>query len=78
MSLDQIPPEAQKVLQLTMLLSGIVMITISTYLLIDPASIEALIGFDRQTTQIFAFALLLAGAMDMALSLIVFRKKDKK
>jgi|GEM_PF-4394416 len=78
MPLNEMPPEARNATRLVLLLTGVILIVISTYLLIDPAAICVLTGLDEQTTRIFAIAFLIAGTADTTMSLIIFRKKDRR
>ncbi|MCK5374229.1 MAG: hypothetical protein KAJ40_03010 [Alphaproteobacteria bacterium] len=76
--IDKIPQEARETVQLTMLLSGIIMIVTALYLLIDPAVVYTFTGVNEETTRLLAILLMIFGLSDTAISLIMFRKKDRK
>ena len=76
--IDKLPPEARLTLQVTLLLSGSILMIVSAYFLVDPAVVYAITGIDEHTTKIIAVAFLIFGAMDTAISLIIFRRKDRK
>ena len=76
--IDKIPPAAKETVQLTMLLSGTVMIVTAMYLFIDPAAVCALTGVNEEITHLLAILIMIFGLLDTAISLIIFRKKDRK
>lgn len=70
--------QQKAILQLMLFMTGVIALIFATMCLAMPSSVEEMVGLDAETVNILGIALTAIGLGDLVVSLIVFKRKDKK
>lgn len=77
-TIDNLPPQAKQATQMVMMFSGVLLMILSTYMLIDPDAIKELTLINNEVTFILGSFILFIGSINIIGALTIFRRKEKR
>ncbi len=71
-------PQQKTLIRILLFITGIMTLIVATICLAMPSDVEEIVGLDHKTINILGYALTAIGLGDLAVSLIIFKQRDRK